>query len=104
MDDFLNRLLVNLEERKITQTQLADDIGISRSAISDWKKGKGKPSFETLKKISKRLDISIDYLAFGVENNLSPEDTELLKRFHSIPAELHDRVFAYMDGLSEIGK
>ena len=49
-------------ERKIKQKDLAQRIGIKSSHLSDIERGKKKPSYVTLGKISEELDASLDYL------------------------------------------
>lgn len=56
----------------LTQEQLAEKLLVSRQAIAKWEAGKGMPDIENLKLLSKRLNISIDYLLDSGENiNLS---------------------------------
>ena len=52
----------------LTQEQLAEKLLVSRQAITKWEAGKGMPDIENLKRISKLLDISIDYLLDSGEN------------------------------------
>ena len=49
-------------ESGLSQEQLADKIGVSRSAIAKWETDKGMPDIDNLKAISQLLNISIDYL------------------------------------------
>lgn len=46
----------------LTQEQLAEQLLVSRQAITKWESGKGLPDIENLKQLSKRLDVRIDYL------------------------------------------
>jgi transcriptional regulator with XRE-family HTH domain len=46
----------------LTQEQLADKLMVSRQAITKWESDKGMPDIENLKKLSKLLNVSIDYL------------------------------------------
>ncbi|MGN0547126.1 MAG: helix-turn-helix domain-containing protein [Acutalibacteraceae bacterium] len=46
----------------LSQEQLAEKLGISRSAVAKWETDKGIPDIENLKLISKLLKVSIDYL------------------------------------------
>lgn len=46
----------------LTQEQLAEQLLVSRQAITIWEADKGLPDIENLKQLSKRLDVSIDYL------------------------------------------
>lgn len=51
-----------MSEKKITAKQLTSSVGLSASAITEWKKGKAKPSAAALQKIAAYLDCSVDYL------------------------------------------
>jgi transcriptional regulator with XRE-family HTH domain len=46
----------------LTQEQLANKLVVSRQAITKWESDKGMPDIENLKKLSKLLNVSVDYL------------------------------------------
>lgn len=46
----------------LTQEQPAEQLFVSRQAITKWESDKGLPDIENLKQLSKRLDVRIDYL------------------------------------------
>lgn len=50
-----------LLENKMTQTEFAFSINVKPSQVSEWLKGKAKPGYDTLKRISKAYEISADY-------------------------------------------
>lgn len=60
-------LFTVIDERGITISQLAKEIGISQGNISDWKSGKCLPSLNALIKIADYLNISLDYLVGRTE-------------------------------------
>lgn len=69
MDDFFTkRFNQALKEASFNQTKLAEQIGISKQCISDFKSGKSFPSIHTLKLICLSLDVSADYL-LGIDDN-----------------------------------
>ena len=45
-----------------TQEKLAEQIGVSRQAVTKWESDKGMPDIDNIKLISKLLNVSIDYL------------------------------------------
>lgn len=53
--------------KNLTQEQLAEQLYVSRTAISKWENGKGYPNIESLKCISKFFLVSIDELLSGEE-------------------------------------
>lgn len=53
------------KEKGISQEDLAEIIGVSRQAVSKWEQGSGYPEMEKLLILSKKLNISLDYLMLG---------------------------------------
>lgn len=53
--------------KNLTQEQLAEQLYVSRTAISKWEIGKGYPNIESLKCISKFFSVTIDELLSGKE-------------------------------------
>jgi transcriptional regulator with XRE-family HTH domain len=53
------------EKKKLTQEQLATDVKISKSFLSDLENGKTDVSSEILLRIANRLGASVDYLLKG---------------------------------------
>ncbi len=51
--------------KKYSQQKVAMDLSISREAISYYENGKRNPDIETLCKLSKYFNVSIDYLING---------------------------------------
>ena len=51
----------------MTQEQFAEKLYVSRTAVSKWESGKGYPSIDSLKYISKLFNISIDELLSSEE-------------------------------------
>ena len=46
----------------LNQTEFANKVGIKQSQVSEWLKGKSKPSYDSIKAICIALDISADRL------------------------------------------
>lgn len=63
---FSERLKTLRKEKKLTQKELAEQIGISQKSYSHWETGKNEPSFENLIKLADLLEVSLDWL-FGRE-------------------------------------
>ncbi len=61
-----NEKLQELRKNKgLTQEELAENLFVSRTAISKWESGRGYPNIESLKDISKFFEVSIDDLLSG---------------------------------------
>lgn len=59
---FSNNLRKLRIKHRLTQSELAQKLHLSRSAISNYEQGKMQPTIETLIEISKIFDISLDEL------------------------------------------
>lgn len=57
----LENLFTLLQPRGISK-KLSEATGISSGNISDWKKGRSKPTAEALTLIADYFDVSVDYL------------------------------------------
>ena len=62
MNKFAIRLKKELEINKISQIELANRIGLSKSIISQYCSGKKEPTLDTLILICNTLNESADYL------------------------------------------
>jgi len=52
-------------EKNITQEDLAENLSVSRQAVSNWECGKTEPDIDTLHKIASFLEVSIEELIYG---------------------------------------
>ena len=60
--NFANNLQLLRKRKKISQADLAEEIGIKRSSLSGYELGNSEPNFETLLRFSTFFKISIDKL------------------------------------------
>lgn len=60
--DFAQRLKALLEERGMTQLELAARVGVTRSAMSRYVSGDREPRFVTLVRIVEELDVRVEDL------------------------------------------
>ena len=66
MVEFGNRLRQLRKDRKLTQQQLAELIGVKNSVISFYEVGERIPSPDILRKLALALHVTADYL-LGIE-------------------------------------
>lgn len=64
------------EIHNVTQQQLADELLMTRQAISLWEKGRGKPDIFYLDSICNYFDVSIDQMMYG--EIISPDQYKTL--------------------------
>lgn len=63
--EFHEKLQELRKSRGLTQEELAEALFVSRTAISKWESGRGYPSIDSLKEISRYFSVSIDVLLSG---------------------------------------
>jgi transcriptional regulator with XRE-family HTH domain len=90
--EFNEKLQELRTNKNLTQEQLAEQLFVSRTAISKWESGRGYPSIDSLKEISKYFSVSLDDL-------LSSEEILTLAQADSKQKTLHfrDVVFGLLD-------
>ena len=60
--EFHEKLQELRKNRGLTQEELAEGLYVSRTAISKWESGRGYPSIDSLKEISKYFSVTLDEL------------------------------------------
>lgn len=73
------------EQKKITQTELAKQLGITRSSVNAWELGISIPSTQYIVELAGIFRVSTDYL-LGVDtsmtvnvSNLTEEDIQIVQ-------------------------
>ena len=69
------RIIDLLEERGISAKDYLEKMGLNRSAMTDWKSLKSKPTAETIRKTAEMFDVTTDYL-MGLSDNIDPMRVE----------------------------
>ncbi len=65
--EFSEKLQKLRKSKNLTQEQLAQQLYVSRTAVSKWESDRGYPNIDSLKAISKFFSVSIDELLSGDE-------------------------------------
>lgn len=76
MVEFGNRLRQLRKEKRLTQQQLAELIGVKNSVISFYEVGERIPSPDVLRKLALALHVTADYL-LGIERSATLDATGL---------------------------
>ena len=103
--NFATRLGELRRARKISQTQLAKELGITSSAISMYECGKREPSFETEELIADYFNVDLDYLR-GISNTtnkiVSGDAHLLLHIYKEIDEHAQTLLLGYARGLLDM--
>ena len=85
----LGETLRNLiDERDMTQKELAKILNIAASTLGGYIQGYSEPDFETLKLLASYFDVSTDYLLeFQRNRSYTRNQQELLRIFDSLTPE-----------------
>jgi transcriptional regulator with XRE-family HTH domain len=95
--EFHEKLQELRKNRGLTQEELAEALYVSRTAISKWESGRGYPSIDSLKEISKYFSVTIDDL-LSSEKMLSIAEQENKANLRS----MCDLLFGLLDVCSFI--
>ena len=95
--EFHEKLQELRKSRGLTQEELAEELYVSRTAISKWESGRGYPSIDSLKEISNYFSVTIDEL-LSSEKMLSIAEKENKANLRS----MCDLLFGLLDVCSFI--
>ena len=103
MSTFADRLKELRQEKKLTQSDLADRLNIGRSAIAMYERGQRIPRFKIINEIADFFNVSTDYLSGKTSSRhgsiLTPEQQkewfenikeESAKEGHPVPDSIHN--------------
>lgn len=103
------RLRILRNEQGITQQQLADQAGISRSNINTWESGKSLPLPDGLIALADCFGCSIDYLlgreseegtiAIKSDTQYSDEEQEFIKYYRKLSARQKFAALNFVKGM-----
>lgn len=90
--EFNQKLQELRKQKNLTQEELAEQLFVSRTAISKWESGRGYPNLDSLKAIAKFFNVTIDELLSGEELLTVSEEDNKQKQQH-----LRDIIFSLLD-------
>ena len=109
MEETMNRVFDLIKQSGKKEYPLELEIGLSRSAIQNWRLNKSKAGTYSLAKIADYFNVSVDYL-LGREQLVNNTDTNrsnnatispVFDRFSKLTELQQATVMAYIDGLQD---
>ena len=73
--EFNEKLQELRKARSLTQEELAEAVFVSRTAVSKWESGRGYPSIDSFKELSRFFRVSIDELIGPTKSLSRPRKT-----------------------------
>ncbi|MEC0490212.1 helix-turn-helix domain-containing protein [Bacillus licheniformis] len=111
---FSDRLKKLRSNKKMSQQEVANYLGITRQAYGKYEKENAQPDFESLKKLSSLFEVSIDYLITGNETThssdemwkefLDPKTQIFFKDLKDAPEEKIDELIRFWEFIKERDK
>jgi len=66
----MNRFKKNIKylrkQKKLTQIELSEELGVKRTSVINWENGYSYPGMETLFKVKEYFDVTLDDLLLGI--------------------------------------
>lgn len=89
MGNFNDMLKYLRVREKMSQAELADKLGVSKSTVGMYELGKREPDFETLEAIADLFNVDMNILLGKVGSELSPKDErDIAKDLNRIMTEI----------------
>lgn len=86
------------EDRNWSQTDLADNSGVSRVMIGKYERGEASPSIEAAKKIADAFGVSMDYLVGeGINVSFDKQTLNRLKELEELEESKKQTLFDLID-------
>jgi SOS-response transcriptional repressor LexA len=71
MSNFSRNFLILRKKKNLSQLELATDLGLKNSTLSNWEKGIAKPDFDVLVKVSNYFGVDLHTLMVGTIDSIS---------------------------------
>lgn len=107
--DFSQRIVTIRKQHKMTQEKVGELVNMSQRSVANWESGERCPSIPTLIELSKKFNVSIDYMLGcsdvpeKAKKQPAVQDDELLSkvisRLRDLPDPALSRVSDFLDGL-----
>lgn len=101
--DTLDKILLLIKQRGLKQKNLADELGLKDTVVSDWKKGKSKSYLKYIYQIADFLGTTPEYLLGKTDNGIIPNPSlsssqlELLNKFDQLSTDQQKDVLQYVE-------
>lgn len=94
-NDVVKRIISTMDVRGIRQRDLMRNLGIAEQAFVKWKYDNGKSYMNHLDQIARYLNVTQDYLLYGIGSIDSPDysidELELINLYQQMPND--DKIF-----------
>ena len=95
--DFGSVVVELRKEKKISQTELASQLGIHKNVLGRYERNEVLPSIEIARKIADILDVSLDYLTGKVDVEMDKYTRERILEVSKFEEKDREHIFSVID-------
>ncbi len=95
--DFGSIVVELRKKKKISQTELADQLGIHKNVLGRYERNEVSPSIEIARKIADILDVSLDYLTGKVDVEMDKDIQKRILEVSKFEDEERKNIFSVID-------
>ena len=102
MSDFGKKLREQREHKGLSQSKLAQAVGLHHSIIGRYEREEAKPTIDVVVRMAKALDTTVSYLLGESEDAQLFKNPEMLKRFtdiSSFPQKDQEHILYALDAM-----
>lgn len=96
---FGKRLLELRKAKNLSQTELAEQLGIHKNVLGKYEREEVKPSIDIAVKVAEFMEVSLDYLVGKVDNELDKSIVEKVLTIQNLPEKDQDYIIFTLDAL-----
>ena len=101
MNEVANSIKKLRQEKQLSQEQLAEQLHVTRQAVSSWETGKTQPDIETLTRLAEFFGVSVEHLIYGKPPKTESEQN--VKRWEWNRGRFHLAVNYYPQEMLRLG-
>jgi len=95
--EFAERLSAIRKEKKISQQELAQKVGIHANVLGRYERGEARPFVEMGLKLAQALGVSSDYLLGNTDLEIDTDTLKKLEEIAKLPEENRNQLFQVID-------
>ena len=96
---FGKRLLELRKAKGLSQTELAEQLGIHKNVLGKYERGEVKPSIDIAVKVADFMEVSLDFLVGKVNNEIDKSIVDKVLTIQNLPEKDQDYILFTLDAL-----
>lgn len=97
--EFAQRLMMIRKQKKLSQADLAQRVGIHGNMLGRYERGEARPFVEMAAKIAEALGVSLDYLVGNTELELDATVLQKIQQIQQLPDKDREHLFYLLDNV-----